>query len=258
MINIEEIAEKLIKQLKDSHQRSISDDSLLSKLTTQYEDIDHDSVEKIKEILEKNSITVTDSVAEVLINNEELEDIISQVNANDPIKVYLKDIGKIPLLTQEEELELSRRFIEEHDMAARQKMCEANLRLVVSVAKRYQNNKHNMSFLDLIQEGNLGLWKAVEKFDYKKGFKFSTYGTWWIRQSITRAISDHARIVRLPVHVVETILKYHLASRTLLQELGRDPTVEEIAEKMGMTTEKVVEIQRISQEPISLESRMGN
>ena len=219
MLNIEEISEKLIQQFKENHQRSISDDNLFSKLTNKYEDIDMETIEKIKKILESNGITVTDSSADVLVDDKEFEDIISQINVSDPIKMYLKDIGKIPLLTPEEEKELSRKFIEEHDEAARQKLCEANLRLVVSVAKRYQN-KHNMSFLDLIQEGNLGLWKAVEKFDYKKGFKFSTYGTWWIKQSITRAISDQARLIRAPVHMVETILKHNRAVRELLQELG--------------------------------------
>jgi len=159
MLNIEEISEKLIQQFKENHQRSISDDNLFSKLTNKYEDIDMETIEKIKKILESNGITVTDSSADVLVDDKEFEDIISQINVSDPIKMYLKDIGKIPLLTPEEEKELSRKFIEEHDEAARQKLCEANLRLVVSVAKRYQN-KHNMSFLDLIQEGNLGLWKA--------------------------------------------------------------------------------------------------
>jgi len=257
MLNIEEISEKLIQQFKENHQRSISDDNLFSKLTNKYEDIDMETIEKIKKILESNGITLTDSSADVLVDDKEFEDIISQINVSDPIKMYLKDIGKIPLLTPEEEKELSRKFIEEHDEAARQKLCEANLRLVVSVAKRYQN-KHNMSFLDLIQEGNLGLWKAVEKFDYKKGFKFSTYGTWWIKQSITRAISDQARLIRAPVHMVETILKHNRAVRELLQELGRDPTIEEIAEKLGTTVDKVVEVQRIAQDPISLESKMGN
>ncbi len=259
MLNIDEISEKLIQHFKENHQRSISDESLFNKLSSKYkdEDLDMSVIEQVKKKLEEAGIIVTDTSSEIAVDDKEFEDIISQINVNDPIKMYLKDIGKIPLLSQDEEKELSRRFIDEHDESARQRLFEANLRLVVSIAKRYQN-KHNMPFLDLIQEGNMGLWKAVEKFDYKKGFKFSTYGTWWIRQSITRAISDQARLIRAPVHVVETILNHNRAVRTLLQELGRDPTIDEIAQKMGLTVEKVVEIQRIAQDPISLEAKMGH
>ena len=257
MINVEEIEKKLLQQLKDNHQRSITEDSLCSKLINKYEEIDINEINQIKEYLSSNGITITDTVSDVPIDDKEFEDIISQINVNDPVKMYLKEIGSIPLLTPEEEIELSRQYIEEHSEYARNKLIESNLRLVVSIAKRYQN-KHNMPFLDLIQEGNTGLMKAVEKFDYTKGYKFSTYGTWWIRQSITRAISDQARLMRVPVHMVETILKHGKAVRALLQELGRDPTIEEIAEKMGTTVDKVVEIQRISQDPISLESKMGH
>ena len=259
MLNVDEISEKLVEQFKANHQRSISEDNLFSKISTKYkdDDIDMDVIEKVKEKLAENGITVTETSAEFVVDDKEYEDIITEINLSDSIKMYLKDIGKIPLLTQEEEKELSRRIIEEHDESARQKLCEANLRLVVSVAKFYRD-KHNMPFLDLIQEGNLGLWKAVDKFDYKKGFKFSTYGTWWIRQSITRAISDQARLIRAPVHVVETIINHNRAVRELLQELGRDPTIEEIAQKLGTSVEKVVEIQRIAQDPISLETKMGH
>ncbi|MGN0787790.1 MAG: RNA polymerase sigma factor RpoD [Candidatus Onthoplasma sp.] len=256
-MNVEEIEKKLLQQLKDNHQRSITEDSLCSKLINKYEEIDINEINQIKEYLSSNGITITDTVSDVPIDDKEFEDIISQINVNDPVKMYLKEIGSIPLLTPEEEIELSRQYIEEHSEYARNKLIESNLRLVVSIAKRYQN-KHNMPFLDLIQEGNTGLMKAVEKFDYTKGYKFSTYGTWWIRQSITRAISDQARLMRVPVHMVETILKHGKAVRALLQELGRDPTIEEIAEKMGTTVDKVVEIQRISQDPISLESKMGH
>ena len=257
MVNVEEIKKTMLQQFKDNHQRSISEDNLLHKLIGKYEDIDVGEIDQIKEYLTENGIIVTDTMSEIPMDDKEFDDIISQVNVNDPVKMYLKEIGSIPLLTPEEETELSRQFAEEHSKYARDKLIESNLRLVVSIAKRYQN-KHNMPFLDLIQEGNSGLMKAVEKFDYTKGYKFSTYGTWWIRQSITRAISDQARLMRVPVHMVETILKHGKAVRALLQELGRDPTVEEIAERMGTTVDKVVEIQRISQDPISLESKMGH
>ncbi len=257
MINVEEVAQKLLQQFKDNHQKSISDDNLCRKLVEKYSDIDLNDVESIKSILKTNGITITDTVAEIPVDDKEFENIISQINVNDPVKMYLKEIGNIPLLSADEERELSRQWIEEHSEYARNKLTDSNLRLVVSIAKHYQN-KHNMPFLDLIQEGNLGLIKAVEKFDYSKGFKFSTYGTWWIRQSITRAISDQARLMRVPVHMVETISKHYKAVRELVQELGRDPTVTEIAERLGTTVEKVIEVQRISQEPISLESKMGH
>ncbi len=176
------------------------------------------------------------------------------IGIDDPVRMYLKEIGKVPLLTADEELELAQRM-EAGDAYAKQKLCEANLRLVVSIAKRYVGR--GMQFLDLIQEGNLGLIKAVEKFDYRKGFKFSTYATWWIRQAITRAIADQARTIRIPVHMVETINKLIRVSRQLLQELGRDPKPEEIAEEMDMSVEKVREILKIAQEPVSLETPIG-
>ena len=173
---------------------------------------------------------------------------------DDSVKMYLKDIGQVPLLSTEEEKELARRM-QEGDTAARDKLSEANLRLVVSIAKKYSGK--GMQFLDLIQEGNLGLMKAVEKFDYTKGFKFSTYATWWIKQSITRAIADQARTIRIPVHMVETINKTNRLQRQLLQILGREPTPAEIAEKMGVSVEKVIEIQKIAQDPVSLEKPIG-
>lgn len=176
------------------------------------------------------------------------------VKINDPVRMYLKEIGRVDLLTAEEELELAKR-IEQGDEEARKKLAEANLRLVVSIAKRYVGR--GMLFLDLIQEGNMGLIKAVEKFDYRKGFKFSTYATWWIRQAITRAIADQARTIRIPVHMVETINKLVRVQRQLLQDLGREPTPEEIAEEMNLTPEKVREILKIAQEPVSLETPIG-
>jgi RNA polymerase primary sigma factor len=176
------------------------------------------------------------------------------VKISDPVRMYLKEIGRVPLLSAAEEIELAK-LIEEGDEEAKRRLAEANLRLVVSIAKRYVGR--GMLFLDLIQEGNLGLIKAVEKFDYRKGYKFSTYATWWIRQAITRAIADQARTIRIPVHMVETINKLIRISRQLLQELGREPSAEEIAEEMDMTPDKVREIQKIAQEPVSLETPIG-
>ena len=196
-----------------------------------------------------------DEIAE--IEEEELVDpntLVDSFNIDDPVRMYLKEIGKVPLLSAEEEIELAQRM-EEGDQEAKKRLAEANLRLVVSIAKRYVGR--GMLFLDLIQEGNLGLIKAVEKFDYRKGYKFSTYATWWIRQAITRAIADQARTIRIPVHMVETINKLIRVSRQLLQELGREPTPEEIAEEMNMPVDRVREILKISQEPVSLETPIG-
>ena len=187
-------------------------------------------------------------------DKELFEQALSDIGLDDPVKMYLKDIGRVPLLSADEEIELARRM-QENDEAAKKRLSEANLRLVVSIAKRYVGR--GMLFLDLIQEGNLGLMKAVEKFDYQKGFKFSTYATWWIRQSITRAIADQARTIRIPVHMVETINKLTRVQRVLLQELGREPTPSEIAEKMGVTEDRVREIQKIAQDPVSLETPIG-
>ena len=193
----------------------------------------------------------------VIKKNGEIE--VSEVGAksiptDDPVRMYFKEIGKVPLLSAEEERELAIR-IENGDEEAKKKLCESNLRLVVSIARRYLNR--GLSFLDLIQEGNLGLIKAVEKFDYTKGYKFSTYATWWIRQAITRSIADQARTIRIPVHMVETINKLIRISRQLLQEYGREPTSEEIAKEMGITVEKVREIKKVSQDPVSLETPIG-
>ena len=187
-------------------------------------------------------------------DRELFEQALADVSLDDPVKMYLKDIGRVPLLSAEEEIDLAKRM-QENDIAARKRLSEANLRLVVSIAKRYVGR--GMLFLDLIQEGNLGLMKAVEKFDYQKGFKFSTYATWWIRQSITRAIADQARTIRIPVHMVETINKLTRVQRMLLQDLGREPTPAEIAEKMGVTEDRVREIQKIAQDPVSLETPIG-
>ncbi len=184
----------------------------------------------------------------------EMTSALEGVSIEDPVRMYLKEIGKVPLLSAEEEIELAQRM-EDGDEAAKKKLAEANLRLVVSIAKRYVGR--GMLFLDLIQEGNLGLIKAVEKFDYHKGYKFSTYATWWIRQAITRAIADQARTIRIPVHMVETINKLIRVSRQLLQELGREPSPEEIAEEMNMPVDRVREILKISQEPVSLETPIG-
>ncbi|HHX67782.1 MAG TPA: RNA polymerase sigma factor RpoD [Gallicola sp.] len=190
---------------------------------------------------------------EVEIKVDDLSNI-KGLNVDDPVKMYLKEIGKIPLLTAEEEVDLAKRM-EAGDNYAKKRLAETNLRLVVSIAKRYVGR--GMQFLDLIQEGNLGLMKAVEKFDYKRGFKFSTYATWWIRQAITRAIADQARTIRIPVHMVETINKLVRIERQLIQELGRDPTNEEIAKEMGIEVEKVREVRKIAQEPVSLETPIG-
>lgn len=187
-------------------------------------------------------------------DKELYEQALMDIGLDDPVKMYLKDIGRVPLLTTDDEIDLARRM-QEGDETARRKLSEANLRLVVSIAKRYVGR--GMLFLDLIQEGNLGLMKAVEKFDYQKGFKFSTYATWWIRQAITRAIADQARTIRIPVHMVETINKLTRVSRLLLQKLGREPTPAEIAEEMHITEERVREIQKIAQDPVSLETPIG-
>ena len=194
------------------------------------------------------------------IDKDEVEEVEIDLSVpegvalDDPVRMYLKEIGRVPLLTAEEEVDLARRM-EAGDESARHRLEEANLRLVVSIAKRYVGR--GMLFLDLIQEGNLGLLKAVEKFDYSKGYKFSTYATWWIRQAITRAIADQARTIRIPVHMVETINKYIRISRQLLQELGRDPTPDEVAKHMGLNTARVREIMKIAQEPVSLETPIG-
>ena len=233
-----------------------------------------DQMEKVFDFLEASGVDVlriTDNSGdELLLDNdmdmeglddeEEVEldkidlSVPEGVSIEDPVRMYLKEIGKVSLLSADEEIELAKRM-EKGDEAAKKRLAEANLRLVVSIAKRYVGR--GMLFLDLIQEGNLGLIKAVEKFDYRKGYKFSTYATWWIRQAITRAIADQARTIRIPVHMVETIIKLIRVSRQLLQELGREPTPEEIAEEMDMPVDRVREILKISQEPVSLETPIG-
>ncbi len=211
-------------------------------------------MEKVYEYLEKNNVDVISPVEDVT-EEETLDMSLPEgISIDDPVRMYLKEIGKVPLLTSDEEIDLAQRM-EKGDEEAKQRLAEANLRLVVSIAKRYVGR--GMQFLDLIQEGNMGLIKAVEKFDYHKGYKFSTYATWWIRQAITRAIADQARTIRIPVHMVETINKLIRVSRQLLQDLGRDPTPEEIAEEMDMPVAKVREIMKVSQEPVSLETPIG-
>ena len=212
------------------------------------------NIEKFILELEKKNVKIIRTNDEDLLKDS-FADIALMPNVDDPVKMYLKDIGKVPLLSADEEREYAERAMK-GDEYAKSVLCESNLRLVVSVAKRYVG-KTSMSFLDLIQEGNMGLLKAVEKFDYTKGFKFSTYATWWIRQAITRAMADQSRTIRIPVHMVETINKYVKVVRVLMQKLGREPTVEEIAAEMGISTAKVLEIRRTSQDPISLETPMG-
>ncbi|HHT66308.1 MAG: RNA polymerase sigma factor RpoD [Caldicoprobacterales bacterium] len=217
-------------------------------------DLQPEQIEKVYETLESFGIDVIDEVEEEAPDKDVSISVPEGVNIDDPVRMYLKEIGKVALLTAEEEVELAQRMAQGDEMAKRQ-LVEANLRLVVSIAKRYVGR--GMLFLDLIQEGNLGLIKAVEKFDYEKGFKFSTYATWWIRQAITRAIADQARTIRIPVHMVETINKLIRVSRQLLQEYGREPLPEEIAEEMDIPVDKVREIMKIAQEPVSLETPIG-
>ncbi len=210
-------------------------------------------LEEAMRIITESGIEITDGqVKRAELKN--IENLLSEVNTDDPVKVYLKDIGKIPLLSADEETDLAK-LMSDGDPVAKARLSEANLRLVVAIAKRYVGR--GMQLLDLIQEGNLGLMKAVEKFDYTKGFRFSTYATWWIRQAITRAIADQARTIRIPVHMVETINKLSRVNRILVQKLGRDPTPEEIADEMNLPVDRVVEIQRISQDPVSLEMPVG-
>ncbi len=227
--------------------------------------LEEEQFDKILETLEQNNVDILriteDDDVEIILTEEDDVDVENidlsvpdGISIEDPVRMYLKEIGKVPLLSAEEEIELAKKM-EMGDLESKQRLAEANLRLVVSIAKRYVGR--GMLFLDLIQEGNLGLIKAVEKFDYRKGYKFSTYATWWIRQAITRAIADQARTIRIPVHMVETINKLIRVSRQLLQELGREPTPEEIAEQMNMPVERVREILKISQEPVSLETPIG-
>ena len=261
-------AEKLSEKLKELVELAKKKKNILEYQEIndffQKMELNAEEFEKILDCLESNNIDVlriSDDDDDILITEEEeieVEKIDLSVpdgiSIEDPVRMYLKEIGKVPLLNAEEEIELAKRM-ELGDQEAKKRLAEANLRLVVSIAKRYVGR--GMLFLDLIQEGNLGLIKAVEKFDYRKGYKISTYATWWIRQAITRAIADQARTIRIPVHMVETINKLIRVSRQLLQELGREPTPEEISEEMNMPVERVREILKISQEPVSLETPIG-
>ena len=256
-----------IKELieKGKAKGSLSNSEIMEAL----EDVDYDieQIEKLYDQLESLGIEVTgyldsqefekiESEVEQFESAEDMEKMLAQegLNIDDPVRMYLKEIGKVPLLDSEREIYLAEKMAN-GDEKAKQELVESNLRLVVSIAKRYVGK--GMFFLDLIQEGNLGLIKAVDKFDYRKGYKFSTYATWWIRQAITRAIADQARTIRIPVHMIETIHKISRESRKLLQELGREPTAEEIADKIGMSADKVREIMKIAQDPVSLETPIG-
>jgi len=265
IIEIEKVAIELMPEVQQLLKRGKSKgnlnnhdfEELLDKA-----DLDPEEIDSIYLYLQKEGIEIafTDlelealEAAELEEENQKEIELADSVSVNDPVRLYLKEIGKVPLLTGDEEMALARRM-EAGDDSAKKELAEANLRLVVSIAKRYVGR--GMSFLDLIQEGNLGLIKAVEKFDYTKGFKFSTYATWWIRQAITRAIADQARTIRIPVHMVETINKLIRVSRQLLQEYGREPTPAEIGKEMGFSEEKVREIQKIAQDPVSLETPIG-
>ena len=271
-----QVEEKLLHF--DENKKKLLEIAGQKKNVLEYEEIDkvfknmpleEEEIEDILDFLEKNNVDVLRIVDEddtLLADDEELEadekkeiehiDLSVSDNAglDDPVRMYLKEIGKVPLLSAEEEIELAKRM-EEGDEEAKKRLAEANLRLVVSIAKKYVGR--GMLFLDLIQEGNLGLIKAVEKFDYTKGYKFSTYATWWIRQAITRSIADQARTIRIPVHMVETINRLIRIQRQMIQELGREPTPEEISKEMDLTVERVREIIKISQEPVSLETPIG-
>ena len=265
----EELINELVEKAKKSGKTTTRDIAALEE-----KGVDAETITKLYDMLEANNIDVDISAEDAAILEDidmpeieelnEIEEVTEEeiaetkiddsYSTDDPVRMFLKEIGKVPLLTAEEEVELAIRM-SEGDEEAKRRMTEANLRLVVSIAKRYVGR--GMLFLDLIQEGNLGLIKAVEKFDYTKGYKFSTYATWWIRQAITRAIADQARTIRIPVHMVETINKVIRVSRQLLQELGHDPSAEEIAAEMGMPVDKVREILKIAQEPVSLETPIG-
>ena len=250
---------KLIEKGKATGKLSTQQiDEAMLDLNISVEDID-----KLYETLDNENIEIVDDMTNDDLENFDMEipktaemGVVDEKNVNidDPVKVYLKEIGKVPLLSPEEEIELAIRIASD-DKDAKKRLAEANLRLVVSIAKRYVGR--GMQFLDLIQEGNLGLIKAVDKFDYTKGFKFSTYATWWIRQAITRAIADQARTIRIPVHMVETINKVKKTSSQLLHENGKEPTADEIAQKLGMTVDKVRDILKVAQEPVSLETPIG-
>jgi len=238
----------------------VTDNEILYYFPTVEENLDF--LEDIYDRLEKANIKVLETGGLIDFSKDEpsdteIRDLELDRGTPDAVQMYLREIGKTPLLTKQEERELAKRLAQ-GDEEARQKLMKANLRLVVSIAKRYANRSPNLSILDLVQEGNIGLSKAVEKFDYKKGFKFSTYATWWIRQAITRALADQSRTIRIPVHMVETISKYAQERRRMIQELGREPLPEEIAAEMGVEVEKILHIQKISQEVLSIEAPVGD
>lgn len=244
------IAEFLREIRQDNAKGYVTYEEIEAKIEKMHLNLGKEENAELYKAMDEANINIVD----IAPNTLDLAKGIADVSIDDPVKMYLKDIGKVPLLSGEEEARLAQ-LMQEGDEDAKQKLSEANLRLVVSIAKRYVGR--GMQFLDLIQEGNLGLMKAVDKFDYTKGFKFSTYATWWIRQAITRAIADQARTIRIPVHMVETINRQVRVSRSLLQQLGREPTPEEIANEMGVPEEKVIEIQKIAQDPVSLETPIG-
>ena len=283
---IEELNEHKAKDKKEQHTKEkdendkIKDDkvnNILKKakeqgsitygdLAKELDDVNPDQIDKVFDAFEALGVNLSDDLDDEEPDIEDLKEVeylkldeitdtsYEGINVDDPVRMYLREIGRIPLLTFDQELDLAKRILD-GDEDAKKQLAESNLRLVVSIAKKYVGR--GMLFLDLIQEGNMGLIKAVEKFDYTKGFKFSTYATWWIRQAITRAIADQARTIRIPVHMVETINKLIRTSRHLLQQLGREPTPEEIAEEMEIPVEKVMEIQKIAQDPVSLETPIG-
>ncbi len=243
-----------MKKLADVAQKkgSINEEDVYFRLL-KYE-VSAEDIQKFLKKLEARGIKIIKPT--VPADGSDIGEVIEGFSSvDDPVKMYLKDIGKVPLLSPEEEIELAKRILE-GDEEAKARLCQANLRLVVSIAKRWAST-NSLSFLDLIQEGNMGLLKAVEKFDYTKGFRFSTYATWWIKQAITRAIADQSRTIRLPVHMVETINRYSRTVRQLTQKLSRDPTLEEIAQAMGISEAKIVEIQKSAQDPVSLETPVG-
>ncbi len=248
-MNKEKIQQKVVKLIEKGKKKgNLTIEEVSDKLSS----LNAEEIDEIMEKIKAEGIKIIDTI--VASNDLELEKLMNQANIDDPVKMYLKDIGKVPLLSQEEEIELAKRMAA-GDEEAKRRLSEANLRLVVSIAKRYVGR--GLLFLDLIQEGNFGLMKAVEKFDYTKGFKFSTYSTWWIKQSITRAIADQARTIRIPVHMVETINKLTRVNRQLTQKLGREPSVEEIGKEMNISEEKVREIMKISQDTVSLDTPVG-
>ena len=256
----EEKVKNILKKAKEKGKITYGD------LATELDDVNPDQIDKVFNAFEELGVDLLQDEFDEEPDIEDLKEVedlkldeitdtsYEGINVDDPVRMYLREIGRIPLLTFEQELDLAKRILE-NDEEARKELAESNLRLVVSIAKKYVGR--GMLFLDLIQEGNMGLIKAVEKFDYTKGFKFSTYATWWIRQAITRAIADQARTIRIPVHMVETINKLIRTSRHLLQQLGREPTPEEIAVEMEIPVEKVAEIQKIAQDPVSLETPIG-